>query len=63
MADWRWYRGGDEVSPWPPDRHQVSVLAGSAAHHGARSAGALLGAHADRLPRSLVARLSLEGRS
>ena len=63
MADWRWSRGGDEVSHWAPDRHQVSVLAGSAVHHGARSAGALLGAHADRLPRSLVARLSLEGRS
>jgi hypothetical protein len=31
-------------------------------HHGARTAGAVLGAHADRLPGALTAQLSLERR-
>ena len=58
MADWRWVRGTSTGS----GREQSSVLAASLAHHGARATGELLGARADRLPRPLTARLSLEGR-
>ena len=59
MADWRSVGG---ASPRQPGRYEISLLAGSLVHHGARAAGALLGAHADRLPASVVGRLSLEGR-
>jgi rhamnosyltransferase len=58
MADWRWARRPGTLSGWEP----LSTLAGSLAHHGARAVGELLGARADRLPRSVVQRLSLEGR-
>ena len=58
MADWRWVRRRSTVSR----REQVSVLAASLVHHGARATGELLGSRADRLSRPLTARLSLEGR-
>ena len=38
------------------------LLARSVLHHGARAAGAVLGAHADHLPGTLTAQLSLERR-
>ena len=41
---------------------QLAVLRQAVAHHGARAIGALLATHSARLPRSLVRRLSLEGR-
>lgn len=53
-ADWRSARASGAAG--------VSVLTASAAHHGARAAGALLGARAERLPAWLAARLSLERR-
>jgi rhamnosyltransferase len=59
MADWRWVRRTTS----PSASGQVSVLARSLPHHGARSAGELLGGRADRLPSVLAAWLSLEGRS
>lgn len=40
----------------------VPTLWGSLVHHGARTAGVLLGARSERLPRALVERLSLERR-
>lgn len=57
-ADWRWQR---RLQGAPPGQ-QVSGLAASAVHHGARAAGTVLGGAAGRLPRRLVRRLSLEGR-
>jgi rhamnosyltransferase len=56
-GDWR--ASGD--SAVPPGR-LVSAATASLVHHVARGAGAVLGAHADRLPGSLAAQLSLEGR-
>jgi rhamnosyltransferase len=54
-ADVRWARArGRPAGP--------GLLARSALHHGARTAGAVLGAHADRLPGALTAQLSLERR-
>ncbi|MGI8715587.1 MAG: glycosyltransferase [Solirubrobacteraceae bacterium] len=41
---------------------QLKLLADSSAYHVARTAGATLGGRAERLPRGLRARLSLEGR-
>ena len=54
MGDWR----AADAAGMP----RTAALAGSLAHHGARTAGSLLGARADRLPAALVAQLSLEGR-
>jgi len=65
MADWRWARapgtgpGSGGVLRW----EQIPGLIASLAHHGARATGTLLGAHAGRLPASVVARLSLERRA
>jgi rhamnosyltransferase len=57
-GDWRWARTHDEVR-----RSQlISVLGSSLVYHGARAAGRYLGARADRLPSSVVVRLSLEAR-
>jgi GT2 family glycosyltransferase len=60
MSDWRWTRteepGATRLSA------ELPALVGSLAHHGARTVGAVLGAHAPRLPPRLVAQLSLEGR-
>jgi len=55
-ADLRWVRahGGP---PLP------ALIARSLAHHVVRTAGALLGARADRLPEPMIRRLSLEGRA
>jgi glycosyltransferase involved in cell wall biosynthesis len=57
-GDWRWRRSVEHASPV----HQASGLAVSAVHHGARAAGTLLAGAAERLPRPVVRRLSLEGR-
>ncbi len=58
MADWRWVRRTGSAS----GREQVSLLAASLMHHGARAAGEVLGSRADRLPRRVIGLLSLEGR-
>ena len=60
-ADWRWARAR-------PDRDDgavaaLALLGGSTVHHTARTAGAVLGARAQRLPQALVRRLSLERRT
>jgi GT2 family glycosyltransferase len=62
VADWRWVRGEAVASDRLHRRKEISVLAASLAHHGARAAGGLLGSRAHRLPPAVVARLSLEGR-
>ena len=54
-ADWRWVRARGE-------RHRVTLLARSTYHHTLRTAGAVLGSRASRLPESLVRALSLERR-
>lgn len=56
-GDWRWMRH-DRAASGP----LLRGLARSLLHHGARTAGQLLGGRANRLPPSLVHRLSLEGR-
>jgi glycosyltransferase involved in cell wall biosynthesis len=59
-ADRRWFvtrRGADSTSA-----AELTLLAASARHHALRVAGGVLGARAERLPRDLVRRLSLEGR-
>ncbi|MGP0035558.1 MAG: hypothetical protein ACLP4R_13400, partial [Solirubrobacteraceae bacterium] len=54
-ADLRWVRAhGGRPSP--------EMIARSLVHHLARTTGALLGAHSVALPRSVVRRMSLEGR-
>jgi rhamnosyltransferase len=59
-GDWRWWRAR---APGASGRGGApALLADSVVHHGARAAGALLGARADRLPRSLTRCLSLERR-
>jgi glycosyltransferase involved in cell wall biosynthesis len=56
-GDWRWARDhGSNARPG------LALLAESALHHGARTAGLLLGSRADRLPAALVRELSLERR-
>ncbi len=61
-ADWRWsIQQGADGRRCPPG--EVAVLTTSVLHHGARAAGGVLGGHADRLPRRLTTRLSLEGRA
>ena len=58
-ADWRWsHAGGRQLGP----RESVALLVRSTYHHGLRSAGALLGARAERLPDTVVRTLSLEAR-
>jgi rhamnosyltransferase len=54
-ADRRWQR--DQGQPATP------LLPRAAAHHALRAAGAVLGSRAERLPRGLAERLSLEGRA
>ena len=63
MADWRSARRETGAAARPPARSELSVLTASLTHHGARSVGTLLGAHAGRLPARMSARLSLERRS
>jgi glycosyltransferase involved in cell wall biosynthesis len=55
-ADWR-FAGAAAGGPGPA----VTLLARSAVHHSVRVTGAVLGSRADRLPRVVVRRLSLEG--
>jgi rhamnosyltransferase len=62
MADLRWARSGDSRRGGLEGSEVIGALITSLIHHGARAAGALLGAHADRLPPALAAKLSLEGR-
>jgi glycosyltransferase involved in cell wall biosynthesis len=52
-ADWRYARGAGGV--------HADVLVRSAVHHSLRVTGAVLGSRADRLPRAVAGRLSLEG--
>jgi rhamnosyltransferase len=54
-ADWRWASAHGERS--------LSLLLRSTIHQLARTVGWALGGHAHRLPRAMVRRLSLEGRS
>jgi rhamnosyltransferase len=58
-ADWRWIRAQGHADGV---RQGMTALSASAAYHGTRIAGAVLGARADRLPAGLVRYLSLEGR-
>ncbi len=63
-ADWRWARrpaagGGVPLGA----RAGLALLVAATLHHGARAAGSLLGARADRLPAPVVRRLSLERRA
>ncbi len=59
-ADWRWARN---AAPAGIRRMgAVGIIARSLPHRTLRTAGALLGARADRLPARLVSNLSLEGR-
>ena len=62
-ADWRWLRAHESPLERRGAGRKISGLGGSLLHHGARTAGQLLGGRADRLPQGLVRRLSLEGRS
>jgi rhamnosyltransferase len=55
--DWLRQRHDESSSTYP-----IRELTRSIAHHGARAAGTLLGAHASRLPAVLNAKLSLERR-
>ena len=57
-ADRRWL--GDRVGDGSGE--MLPALARSVGHHGARAVGTVLGANAARLPASLGAKLSLEGR-
>jgi GT2 family glycosyltransferase len=59
-ADLRWLRASG--SPMRPT-DAVALLARSTAHHMARTAGAVLGARADRLSPGVARRVSLERRS
>ena len=61
MADWRWSRSVGSASG-QRSAGAAGLVAGSLAHHGARTAGAMLGARSDRLPPAIAARLSLERR-
>ncbi len=54
-ADWRWADARGQRS--------ARLLVRSTIHHVARTAGWMLGGHAERLPAAMVRRLSLEGRS
>ena len=58
IGDWRWARERGLASLGSG----VSVLWASLLYHGARACGGWLGGHADRIPASVVARLSLERR-
>jgi GT2 family glycosyltransferase len=53
---------GNVGADWRAAGRSPTMLVRSAAHHGARTAGAFLGAHAAGLPGPLTAQLSLEGR-
>ena len=59
-ADWRWARAAGTVGS-SPVAHGI-MMAGSLYLHLLRTAGAVLGSRAHRLPDGLVRRLSLEGR-
>jgi glycosyltransferase involved in cell wall biosynthesis len=59
-ADWHWARA--ETASDPPWLEQISLMAGSLRNHLLRTAGAVLGARASRLPDPVVRRLSLERR-
>jgi rhamnosyltransferase len=63
MADWRWSRRQRGCEPPGPGVSALGLMASSLPHHAARAVGGLLGGRADRLPRGLAGRLSLEGRS
>lgn len=62
MADWRWALDSGDRRGRTPRLALGALLAGSLLHHGARTAGGLLGGSAERLPRPVALRLSLEGR-
>ncbi len=63
-ADWRWWRSASTADrARPGGSNPAALLASSALHHTARTAGALLGARAQRLPPQLARRLSLERRA
>ena len=53
---------GTVGADWRATGRSPRALLASSVHHGARTAGGLIGAHTDRLPDWLVAQLSLEGR-
>jgi GT2 family glycosyltransferase len=53
---------GNVGADWRAGGRRPRILAESLVHHGARTAGSLLGANAQRLPAVLRSRLSLEGR-
>jgi rhamnosyltransferase len=57
-ADRRWWKARSAGAG-----REFVMLSGSTAHHAACTAGAVLGSRADRLPRALVRRLSLEQRA
>jgi glycosyltransferase involved in cell wall biosynthesis len=59
-ADWRWALARDSSVARPS--RAAPLLARSAVHHAARTAGAVLGARAERLTPALARRLSLEHR-
>ena len=59
-GDWR---AGMPAAGGGPLGPELTGLAASVGHHGARATGQLLGAHSQRLPRGLVRALSLEGRA
>ena len=62
MADWRSTRGAARGCGHKNGRHDFAQLADSVVHHGALAAGTFLAMHADWLPPSVIAKLSLEGR-
>ncbi len=61
-ADRRWARAADGEARRRPRRGDAALLTASLGHHGAVAIGELLGGRAQRLPESVVRRLSLEGR-
>jgi glycosyltransferase involved in cell wall biosynthesis len=60
-ADWRWARSQPNLALGPATT--LPLLGRSTMHHLARTAGAVLGSRAGRLPPALVRRLSLERRN
>jgi rhamnosyltransferase len=58
IGDWRWARERGHTSVGSG----VSVVWASLLYHGARAAGGWLGGHAEGIPASVLARLSLERR-
>jgi glycosyltransferase involved in cell wall biosynthesis len=61
-ADWRWGRRDRSDTRGPRPAEDLSLLTASTLHHGARTIGAILGAHSGRLSPLIARHLSLEGR-